>query len=316
MAHWHALGYKGCADTRIVALADRNPDRASAFLEEHGGERTYTDYREMLERERLDIVSICTWPRSHAEMVAAAAEAGVVAIHCEKPMALSYADSAHMTQICSERRVQLTFNHHRRFLQPFVKARDMLRSRVIGDLLRIEASGENLFDWGTHWFDIMFFFNSEQPAEWVLGQVDWRGGKVLYGVTVEGHGLSHVRFQNGVEGLVMTRCERHFSTSATLVGSEGMIVMSDAPSATLRVRGKGDGGWRVLPCEEGFYSMAAVPRGIHDLVDALKTGREPELSARRALQATELIFATYESSRRRGRVDLPLQLEAPPPHPV
>ncbi len=49
-----------------------------------------------------------------------------------------------------------------------------------------------------------------------------------------------------------------------------------------------------------------------DLIDALKTGREPELSARKAIQATELIFATYESSRKRGRVDLPLQIDDSP----
>jgi pimeloyl-ACP methyl ester carboxylesterase len=53
-------------------------------------------------------------------------------------------------------------------------------------------------------------------------------------------------------------------------------------------------------------------QAVLDLIDALKTGREPELSGRRALQATELIFATYESSRRRGRVDLPLDIDDAP----
>ena len=51
---------------------------------------------------------------------------------------------------------------------------------------------------------------------------------------------------------------------------------------------------------------------IQDLADALKADREPELSARKALQAIELIFATYESSRKRGRVDLPLEIEDSP----
>jgi pimeloyl-ACP methyl ester carboxylesterase len=51
---------------------------------------------------------------------------------------------------------------------------------------------------------------------------------------------------------------------------------------------------------------------VLDLIDALKTGREPELSGHRALQATELIFATYESSRRRARVELPLDIEDSP----
>ncbi len=46
-----------------------------------------------------------------------------------------------------------------------------------------------------------------------------------------------------------------------------------------------------------------------ELVDAVQTGREPELSGRKAMQATELIFATYESSRRRGKIILPLDVD-------
>jgi hypothetical protein len=48
------------------------------------------------------------------------------------------------------------------------------------------------------------------------------------------------------------------------------------------------------------------------MIDALETGREPELSARRALNSTEIIFACYESSRRRARVDLPLTIDDNP----
>ena len=44
----------------------------------------------------------------------------------------------------------------------------------------------------------------------------------------------------------------------------------------------------------------------------MRTGREPELSARRALNATEIIFGIYDSSRRRGRVDLPLTVSDHP----
>ncbi|SVD21391.1 uncharacterized protein METZ01_LOCUS374245, partial [marine metagenome] len=48
---------------------------------------------------------------------------------------------------------------------------------------------------------------------------------------------------------------------------------------------------------------------VIDLVDAVKDSREPELAGRKALQATELIFSTYESSRRRGKVTLPLDVD-------
>jgi hypothetical protein len=44
-----------------------------------------------------------------------------------------------------------------------------------------------------------------------------------------------------------------------------------------------------------------------NIADCLESGEEPELSARRALQAAEVIFAIYESSRRRARIDLPLE---------
>ena len=48
---------------------------------------------------------------------------------------------------------------------------------------------------------------------------------------------------------------------------------------------------------------------VLDLVDSVKTGREPELSGRKALQGAELIFATYESSRRRAKINLPLTVD-------
>ena len=85
---------------------------------------------------------------------------------------------------------------------------------------------------------------------------------------------------------------------------------------SIRVWGKGDADWRdvqVAP-DTGESLGEVVVQGVLDMIDALKTGREPELSARRALRATELIFATYESSRRGGRVEFPLEaLESPFP---
>lgn len=99
--------------------------------------------------------------------------------------------------------------------------------------------------------------------------------------------------------------------SNRLVGTEGVIeVQNESPHA--RIRGKGDAALHPLKTAEGIHGSGAIDRAMADLVDALDTGREPELSARRALQATEVIFATYESSRRRGRVDLPLAIDDSP----
>lgn len=313
MSHAHAHGYAASPDARIVALADISAENARAFQAEHGGDAIYEDYHEMLAREQLDIVSVCTWPRLHAPMVIAAAEAGVKAVHCEKPMAPTYGEARRMVEVCRARGAQLTFNHQRRFAAPFRAARELLRSGAIGELRRVEGVCDNLFDWGTHWFDMFFFYNDETPAEWVLGQVEPRGGATIFGVPVEGQGLSHCRFRNGVEGLLLTRAGP-YAAANRLIGSEGIIEVSISGGPTVRVLGGEHAGWRDVspPVEEGDQLREVVGRGVLDLIDALKTGREPELSAARALRATELIFATYESSRRRGRVDLPLEIDDSP----
>jgi hypothetical protein len=55
-----------------------------------------------------------------------------------------------------------------------------------------------------------------------------------------------------------------------------------------------------------------IERALADVVDAIGTDRTPELAAERALRATEVIFASWESARRAGRVDLPLDIEDNP----
>lgn len=311
MANAHAGGYAASPDTTIVALADLSEENACAFQAEHGGEKIYLDYREMLAREQLDIVSVCTWPRLHAEMVIAAAEAGVKAIHCEKPMAPSFGEARRMVEVCEVHGVQLTFNHQRRFAAPFRMARDLLRSGAIGELQRMEATCPNLFDWGTHWFDMFFFYNDETPAEWVIGQTDMRDGATIFGVTLEGQGLSHFRFANGVTGLLTTGYGAASGLTTRLIGSDG-VIEAGLGGTPLRAWGRDQSAWQEIAVPSESELGIVVQRGVLDLVDALKTGREPELSARRALRATELIFATYESSRIGGRVDLPLDIDESP----
>ena len=312
MSRAHAGGYVKSPDAEIIALADISGENALSFQADYGGERIYTDYRQMLDDEDLDIVSISTWPHLHAEMVIAAAEAGVRAVHCEKPMAPTYGEAVRMVEACERNGVQLTINHQRRFGAPFRLARELMRQGEIGDLQRIETNCDNLYDWGTHWFDMMFFYIDQTPAEWVIGQVDGRGGKTVFGVQMEGQGISQIQFANGVQGLMTTGTGANGLLNR-LVGTEGVIEIGYSNEVPLRVRSRDHAGWRVVDAGEGIHGVPEyVERGVLDLIDALKTGREAELAGRRALQATELIFATYESSRRRGRVDLPLTIEDSP----
>ncbi|MFQ3587494.1 MAG: Gfo/Idh/MocA family oxidoreductase [Fimbriimonadaceae bacterium] len=308
ISHDHARGYRSVPATKIHALADIDLENAEAFRREHGGEVVYRDYREMLAKERLDIVSICTWPHLHAEMAIACAEAGVRAVYCEKPMAPTWAEAKAMVAACEKSGTVLTFSHQRRFDPPYRKAREMIRSGRIGELLRMEMPTSNLYDWGTHWFDMMHFYNGESPAEWVLAAVEPTGGPTIFGVQMEGQGLAQIKFANGVFGFMATGKETGYNVQNRLVGTEGVIEIGGTGWDHLRVWSKGYSDWEDFGAIEPTHPGRGFGLAIENLVECLETGAEPELSAAKALRATELIFACYESARNRGRVDLPLQV--------
>ena len=85
----HARAYALYPDTEVVAAADSDPDNLALFCDRFNLEKGYGDYREMLEREDIDIAAPILPVVAHPEAVIACAEAGVRAIFCEKPMACS-----------------------------------------------------------------------------------------------------------------------------------------------------------------------------------------------------------------------------------
>lgn len=305
MAYGHARGYLKTGRCELAAIADVNAENADAFAREHGSPAIYHDYEEMLERERLDIVSICTWPALHAPMVKACAAAGVRAIHCEKPMAPSWGEALEMHEFCVQKGVQLTLNHQRRFLQPFQMAREMLDQGAIGKLLRIEAQCGDLFDWGTHWFDMIFFYNRDEDAEWVLGQIDARQTRLVFGAPVEDQGISLFKFRNGVRALLVTGYDADIGCANRLIGTDGIIEVGwEAPWLRYHTRSS---GWRQVDMAEGIHDQSGIDRAVGDVVASLDEGRRPLLSSFNAIRSTEVMFATYESARVRGRIDLPLK---------
>jgi predicted dehydrogenase len=311
MAGAHAEGYKSLPNCQIVALCDLERERADAFNHEKaGGTATvYTDYLTMLAEANLDMVSVCVWPDLHAPIVidVAGAGAGVKAIHCEKPMAATWGESRRMNQVCRDQGVQLTFNHQRRFLDTFQSARRLAAEGAIGELKRMEGACGDMIDWGTHWLDMFGFYNNESPGEWVMAQVDVRKQRLVFGVPVESQGICSIKYRNGVYGLLYTGegSADIVGCANRLIGSEGVIeVRNDAPN--VRIRTIGDADWRTVETTEGLHGSAANTRSVVDAVTSFLEGRKPLLSSENAIQSTEIIFAAYESARRRGRIDLPL----------
>ena len=305
----HARGYAEAKDVKIVACADPSEENLEKLLEEQKVPSTYSDYQEMLKKEKLDVVSICTWIPLHHQMVLDSVKAGVKAIHAEKPMAPTWGEAREMQKACDDAGVVATYCHQRRFEARFRKARDLVREGAIGDLVRLEGFCSNLFDWATHWFDMLFFMNEQTPVKWVLGQIDAPAPATIFGVKVENSGISYFGYENDVIGMIATGQDHGGRCQIRLMGTDGVIEIGVPEGGKLRMLRSGAAGWDVpeLKGAGNGTTLATI-----DIIESLREGREPELSGRKALMATELIFATYESSRRRAKIALPLDIDDSP----
>ncbi len=311
-ARGHVRGYLA-ADAEIVALCDIAPENAEALRDNFDlNAQIYTDWNAMFSEQKLDMISVCLWPHLHAPVVIAAAQSGNVrAIHCEKPVAPRWDEAQEMARICAENGVQLTFNHQRRFNANFQLARQMIEADEIGELQSMEANCPDLFDWGTHWFDMMFNFNRETPAKWVLGQVETRDAFAIFGVPIERMGLAHFETENGVRcTLIGGRGDEIWNGMSIRVnGTKGSLEVGEPrvkDGFSLRVLNDAN-GWRGIEVPSEGSGDDPYPRVIAEIIGCLQNGTKSLLDVSNALRATELIFATYQSALTRQRVSLPLQ---------
>ncbi|WP_129113649.1 Gfo/Idh/MocA family protein [Halegenticoccus tardaugens] len=327
MAYHHAAGYENTDGCDLVACADIIFKNAQAFAEAFGldDDNVFEDYEAMLQAIEPDIVSICVPPAVHDDITIDCIRSGVVeAIHCEKPMADTYGGAKLMTQEADRYGVQLTFNHQRRFSDAVRTAKKLLDGGEIGDLQRVEFSAPvGIFDYGSHSFDLCNYFNDETPGKWVLGQIDYSTENILFGTHNENQAIVHWKYENGVHGIAASDSSgtggpaSAFACHNRLIGTKGVIEVgpqSDDENEVLpplRIRQDG-GDWASVETEDGLHGWEFIDRAIAENVRCLREDETPELCAENALNATELIFATWESSRCRGRVDLPLTIEDNP----
>jgi predicted dehydrogenase len=248
-----------------------------------------------------------------------------------------------MVEACEAADVNLTVNHQRRVGPLYRKAKELVDDGAIGDLERVEWSAMNLFDAGTHLFDLAGMFTDEANPEWALAGLDYREENRWFGTHNENQAVALWQYESGVHGLASTgEAEGGDAVRpyVRLVGGDGRLEVGADGGPPLRYRSGRTLGWktvhtgenrwgdtshrlpkaaaaklsRTLPGlpDEPFATPSHVERAIESVVEAVRRDGRSALDARRALRSTELIFACWESVRRRGRVDLPLDIEDNP----
>jgi predicted dehydrogenase len=124
-------GFKNCDGARVVAIASGHREHAEKVAREFDIEHVESDWRALVARDDVDLVSIVTPPVKHCEMTLAALEHGK-AVLCEKPMAMNAVEALRMTENAREAGVLALIDHELRFLPGRIKLRKLLSDGDIG----------------------------------------------------------------------------------------------------------------------------------------------------------------------------------------
>ncbi len=127
------------ADAEVRAVASKTEANVRKFAEERGIAHWYTDYREVLKRDDIDLVVLGVPNNLHREVTVAAAEAGKHVV-VEKPMATNLAECDEMIAACGIAGVKLMYAEELCFTPKYVRLKQLVSEGALGDVFLIKQS--------------------------------------------------------------------------------------------------------------------------------------------------------------------------------
>ena len=136
MGGCHYGTYKDVKGASLVAVADVRVDMAQAKTA-GTGIAVYADYKEMIEKENLDMVDICTPSYMHKDMAIYCLSKGLHVL-CEKPMTINKEDAEEVVKAANATDKYFMAAHVVRFMAPYAYLREIIKSGEMGRLLRLD----------------------------------------------------------------------------------------------------------------------------------------------------------------------------------
>jgi predicted dehydrogenase len=121
---------------KVVAIADPAAAVLAARQEQFGVAAAFADAETMIDREKLDIIDICTPAEAHAPLVRLAADRGV-AVLCQKPLAASFPEAAALVAAVGET-VPVMVHDNWRFRATYRRIREWIDAGIVGDIRRVQ----------------------------------------------------------------------------------------------------------------------------------------------------------------------------------
>lgn len=341
----HGLGdaFTALDRTPVAAMADADQAGGAEAARRFGGATHYLDYREMLARERLDVVAVCPrWTDQRRDMVVAAAEAGVKGIFCEKPFAATLADADAMLDACDRHGTRMVVAH-RRAAAHEQRLKQIVDSGEIGEIQVLRGHGKgdhragslDLIILGTHILDGMRYVAGSDVA-WAHGHVtqdgravtkeDIREGDEGVGLLAGNRVAAYYVFENGLtahyesfQGYPADPHDHNRHLGFEVYGTKGIVSVRNSPGGELYrhrydlwIPDSGARPWERISIPEwerqedsALASNLIIVRELLAAIDDDRDVREVSSGAD-SRAALEMIAAVHESNRLGTRVRFPL----------
>ncbi len=221
----------------LACVCDVVAESAESTAALYGVGAHYTDYREMIRKERPDILAIATRTPQRVEIIKFAAANGVKGIHIEKPVAQTLGECQDAMEAMDKYGVVASYGVYRRFHPAFKEAQGMILGGDVGELQEVTVDfRRSLLLWyHPHSIDIMLMFAGEAMPELVWGDCLYDKtnfqGDTLDEDPIVRH--AYVRFDSGLNGTI----SQSGGMNVRLGGTEGLVeILRNGDETLLRTK--------------------------------------------------------------------------------
>lgn len=301
--HLQAIG--SLPQTNLVSVADINQEVVESVAQQFNC-KPYRDYQEMIAREAIDIVCVCTPPVQHPQVSIDALSKGIHVL-CEKPFAIDSASARAMVEKAKEKGLHISMASKFRFVKDIIKAKGIIESGLLGEIVLFEitfcsrlnmqdrwssnkavSGGGVLIDNGSHAVDL---------ARYLVGpiaRVQAQHGKRIQKIEVEDTSMLFFESKNGVWGRVDLSWSIHKESDfyINVFGTDGMLSVGWKSS---RYRRSEKENWTVFG--DGYNKLQAFVDQHKNFIECVQGESKPVIDAVDSLESVKVIETAYESSR-------------------
>lgn len=307
IAEAYAQAFQCARNATLAAVADVRPEAAQAFALKNSCE-AFASHTEMVEAAGLDAVIVSTPPATHGPICIELLKRGV-AVLCEKPVSLDVATAERIRDTAAQQGVLFTMASKFRYVDDMVRAKSIVKSGILGDIVlfentfmsRVDMSGRwnidarvsgggVLIDNGTHSVDIMRYFLGP------LKEISVMEGKRSQHLNVEETVRVLVRSSGDVIGNVdlSWSLNKEIDHYVSIYGSQGTLRLGWKQSTYKQA---GSSEWVIFG--NGYDKVVTFRRQIENFSGAIQGIESLLITASDAIASVEAIQSGYRALRER-----------------